>query len=433
MKKNARFLAVELLEKTFKNNGYSNIQLNSGLENSELDERDKKLCSMLYYGVIERLITLDYIISQFTDRSVQKIDSVVMNILRIGIYQILYADNIPDSASVNESVSLVKSFKKSSASGFVNAVLRKFIRNNKDYAVPRDILISSSIKYSIKTDFIDSLIADYGIEKTDILLSDALETPPVTVRVNNLKENSKKIMDNIGAEKISIIPDCYRLKNGNVKYLEEFKKGYFHVQDLSSQLCCMALNPSENDRVLDLCSAPGGKAFTMAEIMKGKGEIYAFDLHKKRVELIKNGAERLGISNIKAMTGDAMIFNENLPKFSKILCDVPCSGLGVIRRKPEIKYKDFRDFERLPDIQYKILENALNYLEIGGELVYSTCTLRKAENDNIVEKLLENHKEMEGISFLENLGEPFGSYKASVFPNYFNSDGFFISKFRKLR
>lgn len=433
MKKNARFLAVELLEKTFKNNGYSNIQLNSGLENSELDERDKKLCSMLYYGVIERLITLDYIISQLTDRPVQKIDSVVMNILRIGIYQILYADNIPDSASVNESVSLVKSFKKSSASGFVNAVLRKFIRNNKDYAVPRDILISSSIKYSIKTDFIESLIADYGIEKTDILLSDALETPPVTVRLNNLKENPEKILDNIGAEKINIIPDCYRLKNGNVKSFDEFKKGYFHVQDLSSQLCCMALNPSENDRVLDLCSAPGGKAFTMAEMMKGKGEIYAFDLHKKRVELIKNGAERLGISNIKAMTGDAMIFNENLPKFSKILCDVPCSGLGVIRRKPEIKYKNFRDFERLPDIQYKILENALNYLETGGELVYSTCTLRKAENDNIVEKLLENHKEMEGISFLEYLGEPFGSYKASVFPNYFNSDGFFISKFRKLR
>ncbi|MDE5946087.1 MAG: 16S rRNA (cytosine(967)-C(5))-methyltransferase RsmB [Oscillospiraceae bacterium] len=433
MKKNARFLAVELLEKTFKNNGYSNIQLNSGLENSELDERDKKLCSVLYYGVIERLITLDHIISQLTERPVQKIDSVVMNILRIGIYQILYVDNIPDSASVNESVSLVKLFKKSSASGFVNAVLRKFIRNNKDYAVPRDILISSSIKYSAKTDFVDSLIADYGIEKMDIILSNALETPPITVRLNNLKENPEEVMKNIGAEKIDIIPNCYRLKNGNVKSLEEFKQGYFHVQDLSSQLCCMALNPSENDRVLDLCSAPGGKAFTIAEMMNGKGEIYAFDLHKKRVELIKNGAERLGILNIKTMTGNAMIFNENLPKFSKILCDVPCSGIGVVRRKPEIKYKDFSDFERLPDIQYKILENALNYLETGGELVYSTCTLRKAENDNIVEKLLENHKEIEGVSFLENLGEPFGSYKASVFPNYFNSDGFFISKFRKLR
>lgn len=430
--KNARFLAVELLDKTFMNGGYSNIQLGAGLEKSSLDERDKRLCSAVYYGVIERKITLDYIISQLCKRNSGKIDLTVLNILRTGLYQILYMDNIPDNASVNESVNLAKAFHKKSASGFVNAVLRNFIRNNKAYAIPEDFFISSSIKYSAPVEFIESLVNDYGVEKMDILLSDALEIPPVTVRANTLKENSADVMGKIG-EKSDTVPDCFNIKCGDLTVLPEFKNGYFHVQDLSSQLCCMALNPTENDRVLDLCSAPGGKAFTMAQLMNNKGEIYAFDLHKKRVDLIKKGAERLGISNIKAMTGDACVFNEKLPEFSKILCDVPCSGMGVIRRKPEIKYKNFAEFDNLPEIQYKILENALGYLETGGELVYSTCTLRKAENDNIIDRLLENHDNIEGVPFLEGLGEPFGTYKAAIFPDCFNSDGFFISKIRKVR
>jgi len=431
--KNARFLAVELLDRTFKNNGYSNIQLRAGLEKSGLDERDRHFCSMLYYGVIERKITLDYIISQLSNRNADKIDSIVLNILRTGIYQLLYADSIPDNAAVNESVNLAKLFHKKSASGFVNAVLRNFIRKNKVYAVPMDILISSSVKYSAPVELIESLISDYGIGKMDILLSDSLNAPPVTIRENTLKEDSQNILEKIGAEKSGVIPDCYNLKCGDITVLDEFRKGYFHVQDLSSQLCCMALNPSENDKVLDLCSAPGGKAFTMAQLMKGKGEIYAFDLHEKRVGLIRNGAERLGISNIKALVGDAVVFNPDLPKFTKILCDVPCSGIGVIRRKPEIKYRNLSDYEKLPEIQYKILENALNYLAPGGELVYSTCTLRRVENDDIIDRLLENHGGIEGLPFLENLGEPFGDYKASIFPDFFGSDGFFISKIRKVK
>lgn len=431
--KNIRFFVVELLNKTFKNNGYSNIQLNNGLEKSDFDARDKRFASLLYYGVIERRITLDHIISSYANRPVEKIDLTVLNILRCGIYQIAYMDNVPDNASVNESVNLVKLFRKKSASGFVNAVLRNYIRNGKEYPVPMDILISSSIKYSAPIEFIDSLIRDYGIEKMDILLSNALEAPPVTARANTLKSDYEDVMADINAVKTEIIPNCFHLKNGDVTSLESFKNGYFHVQDIASQICCMALNPTENDKVLDLCSAPGGKAFTMAQLMNNKGEIYAFDLHEKRAELIRKGAERLGISNIKAMAGDASKFNDKLPKFSKILCDVPCSGLGVVRRKPEIKYKSFSDFENLSEIQYKILENALNYLEIGGELVYSTCTLRKAENDEVIDRLLENHTELEGVSFLENLGEPFGSYKVSLFPNYFNSDGFFMSKIRKVK
>lgn len=434
---NPRYLAVSLLNKTFRSGSYSNIQLSHGLDSSELSERDKKLCSALYYGVIERKITLDHIIGGLSSRPLNKLDDTVLNILRCGVYQLLYMESIPDNAAVSESVNLAKKFGKTSASGMVNAILRNFIRHEKNFPVPMDIIHSSSILYSSPEWLVESLCADYGLELMTNLLSDALDKPPITVRINNTVCDEAKLikaLGNITAEKDEKIPGCYILSGGDPISTEAFKIGYFHVQDRASQLCCMALNPSEGDRVLDICAAPGGKTFTMAEMMNGMGEIYAFDLHEKRVKLIRNGAERLALNNIKAMAGDASKFNPELPKFSKILCDVPCSGVGAIRRKPEIKYKNPDDFAGLPEIQYKIAENALNYLETGGELVYSTCTLRKSENDEIIDRLLAEHPELEPVNLLDELlGEPFGSYKASIFPCHFDSDGFFISKVRKVR
>lgn len=408
------------------------MQLNSGLGGSDLDERDKKLCSAIYYGVIERKITLDYIIDSLSSRPLNKLDDVVLNILRSGIYQILYMDSIPDNAAVSESVELAKKFSKTSASGMVNAILRNFIRNGKNFAVASDRFHSASIMYSAPMWLVESLSEDYGFELMENLLSDALEKASTTIRMNQLKCSEEQLLSELnGIAAECVFNCCYILGSGDPCATEAFKKGYFHVQDKASQLCCMALNPSENDRVLDICAAPGGKTFTMAELMGGKGEIYAFDLHEKRVRLIAGGAKRLGLENIKAMTGDASVFNPDLPKFSKILCDVPCSGIGAIRRKPEIKYKDPDDFVLLPEIQYKIAENAINYLEDGGELVYSTCTLRKSENDDVVERLLKNHPELEPIDFLKQFGEPFGGFKASIFPCHFGSDGFFIAKFKK--
>ncbi len=433
---NPRYLAVSLLNKTFRSGSYSNIQLNHGLSTSELSDRDKKLCSAIYYGVIERKITLDHIIAGLSSRPLEKLDDTVLNILRSGVYQLLYMENIPDNAAVSESVNLAKQFGKTSASGMVNAVLRKFIRHEKIYPIPMDILHSSCIMYSVPEWLVDSLCFDYGPAKMSELLSDALEKAPTTIRMNNTLCDEDKLLSLLGdiaVERDEKIPDCYILGGGDPTASQAFKNGCFHVQDRASQLCCMAVNPTENDRILDICAAPGGKTFTMAEMMNGKGEIYAFDLHEKRVNLIKNGAERLSLTNIRAMQGDASVFNPELPKFTKILCDVPCSGLGAIRRKPEIKYKNPEDFENLPEIQYKIVENALNYLELGGELIYSTCTLRKAENDEVIDRLLEAHPELEPVNILENMGEPFGSYKASIFPKHFGSDGFFISKIRKTK
>ncbi len=429
-----RYLAVKLLNKTFSGSGYSNLQLSGGLDNSDMEERDRKLCSALYYGVIERRITLDHIIGGLSSRPVAKLDSAVLNILRCGICQILYMENIPDSAAVNESVALARKFLKTSASGMINAILRNFIRSGKEYKLPKNPQDAASVKYSAPVELIKSLTDDYGRELAENLLDDALTAPPVIIRRNPLLCGESELIAALGgitAEKLDFPENAYRLGGGDVTSAEAFRKGFFHVQDIASQLCCMAVAPTENDTVLDLCAAPGGKTFTMAELMDGKGEIYAFDLHEKRVGLIKKGADRLHLTNINTAVGDASVFNPKLPVFTKILCDVPCSGLGAIRRKPEIKYKNSADFSGLPDIQYRIAENALNYLAEGGELVYSTCTLRKAENDEVCDRLLAEHGDIiEPVKLPSVLGERFGT-RASIFPCHFGSDGFFIAKFRR--
>ncbi len=433
---NARFLAIKLLNKTFDKQGFSNLVLDYALSNAQLETQDKRFCSTLYYGVIERKITLDYIISKYSKKPLNKLDLSILNILRCGLYQLKYMDSVPDSAAINESVKLVKKYRLTSASGFVNAVLRNFVRDNKEITLPKGKIARFSLEYSAPEWLVKKLIQEYGDEVAVSLLEGSISKAPVTIRLNNNVADETKLIENMGDIKLSkrdLIPDCYEVLGGDVTATDAFKMGYFHVQDISSQLCCMALGTKENEIVLDLCSAPGGKAFTIAELMGGTGTIYAFDMHEKRVKLIEDGAERLQLKNIIARKGNALEFDEKIPLADKILCDVPCSGLGVIGKKPEIKYKEPCEFEGLADIQYGILENAVKYLKVGGELVYSTCTLNRKENDEIVDRFLEHNGDYEGVSFLEDFGEPFGSYKATLIPMHFNSDGFFISKIRKIR
>lgn len=441
--KSSRYLAAQLLDKTFRSSGYSNIMLDSALNSEGLGYEERKLCTAIYYGVIERKITLDYIISGLSARPVDKLDSIVLNILRCGIYQILYMDGIPDNAAVNESVKLAKEFRKTSASGMVNAVLRNFIRKGKKYDMLINELERMSVEYSIPAELVESVVNDYGMENAKDLFVDSLGAAPTFIRVNNIGDDEadedREFLEMWGDrfifEKSPFLPHCYKVNDKvglfNLESSDMFIMGLFHVQDLASQLCCAAVAPTENDIVLDMCAAPGGKTFTMAEMMNGKGQIYAFDLHEHRVGLIKEGADRLELSNVKAQARDATVFYEDIPKATKILCDVPCSGYGVIRKKPEIKYKPLTDFERLPEVQYKIAENALNYLAEGGELVYSTCTVRKAENEEVVEKLLAAHPELELAELPEPLGSVFKGSMAAIFPKHFGSDGFFIAKLRK--
>ena len=425
-----RYLAVKLLDKTFAGGSYSNLQLDSGLKGSDLDERGRKLCAALYYGVIERKLTLDHIIGGLSSRPIEKLDGIILNILRCGVYQIMYMDSVPDNAAVNESVALAKKFRKTSASGMVNAVLRNFIRGGKELKLPKDAVKAASVKYSAPAELVKSLTDDYGRKAVENFLAASLEKSVTFLRLNPNRCNEEEFLAALGGiEAEKLFDNCFTVKSGDVTATEAFRKGFFHVQGLASQLYCHALAPTENDTVLDICAAPGGKTFTMAELMKGKGQIYAFDLHEKRAELIRKGAERLGLTNIKAAAGDATKFNPELPKFTKILCDVPCSGLGVIGSKPEIKYKNISDFAGLPDIQYKIVCNALNYLESGGTLVYSTCTVRKAENEEVCERLLREHPEVEAAPLPQLMGTDFGTM-ATLMPPKFGS-GFFIAKFRK--
>ena len=432
---NARLLAVQLLDRTFCENGFSNIVLDTALDSSGLSVQDKKFCTVLYYGVIERKITLDYIISQYC-RQAKKLDITVSDILRLGIYQLLYMNSVPESAAVNESVKLAVKMRCFKFKGLVNAVLRNFIRDDKKFKLPSDRYQKLSVEYSAPVWLVKKLISEYGRDYAVSVLESSVKKPPVAVRLNNLKADEQYFRENIGDIEITAvegIENCYRINGGDIISQPAFEKGLFHVQDTASQLCCMALAPRKNDIVVDLCSAPGGKAFTIAEMMGGTGTVYAFDLHENRVKLIRKGAERLGILNIKAAQGDALVFNKDIPQADRVLCDVPCSGLGVIRRKPEIKYKNPQDFENLPDIQYRILENASCYVKKGGELVYSTCTLSKAENDDVIEKFLENHSEFEKAELPVFFSEKFSGFKAVLSPAFYDCDGFFISKIKRVR
>lgn len=436
--KSPRMVVMELLLKV-SDNAFSNLALDGVLSKEEYGIQDRKFISRLFYGVIERQITLDYIIGLYSSIPLQKLDKTVLVILRMGIYQILYMESVPDNAAVNESVNLVKFNKKKSAASFVNAVLRSFIRNNRKYDYPDDKIKKLSVMYSCPEELTQKLIEQFSVDDVSAFLSASLKPHKLYVRVNNTKISPddliKKFAEQDISAKCSKFDDCCIEAEsiGAVENNDMFKEGLYHIQDLSSQLCCKALAPYEEDVILDICAAPGGKSFTIAEMTNDKAVIYSCDLHKKRVDLIKNGAERLGLKSITPLQNDAKVFNENFPQFDKILCDVPCSGYGVIRSKPEIKYTALKDVSRLPEIQYDILSTAAKYLRIGGELVYSTCTVIKEENDFVIDKFLENNPNFVGVPFLEEYGKPFGEYKALILAEKMDCEGFFISKIKRVK
>ena len=436
---NSRKTSLRLLTKLESNSSYSNILLDDTLKKSDLSLQDKKFVSALFYGVLERRLTLDRLIEKYSKKPGSKLSSEVRNILRIGFYQLLYMDSVPDSAAVDESVKLAKNNRNASVSGFVNGMLREFIRNGKNLPVGVNEAEKLSIEYSCPEWLVEKWLDEYGREVTMALLETSVGQAPTTVRANTLKSTVEDIIsvlqgDGFGCERVGYADGCIKIcGSGSVECSDAYKKGLVHVQDLSSQICCAALDVRRGDLVLDMCSAPGGKAFTVAQLMGNEGEIYAYDLHESRVKLIASGAKRLGISIIKAETNDAKLLNGNIPQADRVLCDVPCSGLGVIRRKPEIKYKNPGDFERLPEVQYKILDTSSRYLKPGGTIVYSTCTCSRAENDRVIERFLSKHSDFEPCALGKGLTGFENEYKVTITPEKFGSDGFFIAKLRKLR
>ncbi len=431
--KTSRQATLDSLNKIYTKGSYSNIVVDNMINTASLDSRDSAFATMLIYGVVEHQITLDYIISNHSNIKIDKIDSVILQILRLGLYQILFMDSVPDRAAVSESVELSKYSKKSKASGFVNAVLRNCLRDKEnllDFSKIDDLSKRLSLQYSCPLWLIQMWINDYGKEKTERFLKSSLGQAPTFARVNTLKTDVKSLLDSLSKEGIQAneheYENCVVIKNPSAAIKSEaFKKGMFHIQDLASQICVKYADIKPNTVVVDVCSAPGGKAFTASEYMNNKGQLLAFDLHEKRVNLIKDGAQRLGITCINANSGDATVFNDSIPLADTVLCDVVCSGLGVIRRKPETKYKNPEDIKKLPEIQLKILKNASRYVKVGGNIIYSTCTVNRAENEQVIETFLKENTDFAYNDENEKC--------ITLFGNDNNSDGFFMCKCKRLR
>ena len=434
----ARELAYSILKQAVKGDTYSNIALDNALKKNELSDADRGLLTAIVMGVTERKLTLDYIIDRLASDP-EKIDSDTRVLLRMGIYQVTCLDRIPEYAAVNETVSLAPRRCR----GFVNAVMRNLLRKKKsgelDKLFPnkntdRDQYLS--VKYSFPPEFCRRFADIYGEERAEKIFDIFNRPPRLTLRINTLKisrEDYAALLEKrgIGYKLSERLDSAIILEDVSFSLLPGFDEGYFFVQDEASQICVAALDAQPGDKVIDACSCPGSKSFGTAIRMKNEGDVRSFDLHESKLRLIDKGALRLGIDIIKAAVRDGRDHDPNLEASAdRVLCDVPCSGLGVIAKKPEIRYKSLEDISRLPEIQYAILENCSRYVKSGGYLVYSTCTVLPEENELNAERFLREHSEFEPCDF--SVGEICSEGgMLSLSPDIHMTDGFFVAKFKK--
>ncbi|MBR0140238.1 MAG: 16S rRNA (cytosine(967)-C(5))-methyltransferase RsmB [Firmicutes bacterium] len=389
----AAFLA---LKETETEKTWSNLALAENLRGSG---GSGAFARELVYGVLRNRMLLDFNIAGFLKKPGLKTAEKIL--LRMGFYQLCFMDGVGDHAAVNETVALAKSFAKG-REGFVNAVLRSFIRSGKSLVFPplsedptsEELIEYLSVRYSASPWIVELWLKAYGREKAEELLRASLTPAPMCLRANRLKISAEELAEKLRslgfeAEKGKNAPCSVIAKGSGLLSGELYKQGFFSVQGEASQLAVSLLDPREGQLMLDLCAAPGGKSCAAAEQMNDKGAVKAFELHEQRTELIKASAERLGLSSVEAVCADSSVF---MPEYEgradRVLCDVPCSGLGVVRQKPEIKLSErSEDLDRLPDLQRKILDNGLRYLKPGGRLVYSTCTANPAENEQVTEHI----------------------------------------------
>ena len=438
---NIRNLALKILVSVERDKVYSTLTLNNYIKENKLNRTDSSFLCALVYGVLERQITLDYIIKQYSKIPLRKIELKTKIILRLGILQLVFMDKVPESAAVNESVVLAKKNKLIKSSGFINGVLRSVTRAATKYTLPdksKGIEYYYSVKYSCPRELVKLWLGAYGEDITEDILKNLSGRPQLTARVNTIKTTADKLIDELEtegvfAEKSSLIENALVLKNtGSIERLKAFKNGELYIQDIASQLCVKALNPQPRDIVLDVCSAPGGKSFTAAQYMENKGKIYSFDIYEHKLRLINSTAKRLGIDIIQTDLRNAETDTRELPLADRVLCDVPCSGLGVLSRKPEIRYKEDLLNSELSNLQYRILLNSAKYTAYGGTLIYSTCTLNPAENLENVKRFLAENPEFKplrlDLGVERKIDEP--QNVLTLFPDG-KTDGFFISAFTR--
>lgn len=402
----ARQAAYEVIYKVLYSGAYSNLLLGAA---ADIRPEERAFAARLARGVIERKLTLDYILSKFCRLPKPRL----LVILEMGVYQLYFMEKVPESAAVNESVKLARQNALGAYTQFVNAVLRRAAENRISVCGIEDI----SVRYSVPQHLLSMWNKAYMPGVVARFLPALLSEAPVFAVPNRVKTTPAALQAALRQEGFETQTAGEILKictAGDITKTKAFENGLFYIEDLSSYNAVSALGVQPGDVLLDLCAAPGGKSFAACILMENRGSVYAYDLHEHRVGLIKDGATRLGLSITPAVQ-DASVYSPDIPKADKIICDVPCSGFGVIRRKPEIKYKSLDDIKAFPPMQLQILLNGTNYLKAGGKILYSTCTLNKKENENVVAAFL---KERGDFKVLES---------KTVFPADGGGDGFFYS------
>ena len=434
----ARETALNALIACRKEDAWSNGILKEYIVRDRLDSRDAALATRLCYGVVQNRLKLDFYLKQLLTGKLRDLHPVIRDILHLGIYQLFEMDKIPQSAAVNESVALAKKYckKQRNAPGLVNAVLRNADRSKDTLEQPR----GWQEIYSHPQALIDLLMDYVGKARMENMLRANNEAPETVIQVNTLKITAAELARRLEEAHVTVrphgwMPDCLVLSGtGSLEQLDTFREGLFYVQDPAARLSVVCARlPREDIRVLDCCAAPGGKSFAAAIAMGGRGRITSCDVHAHKAELIRSGAQRLGLSNITALHFDATVCKpEWVGKMDAVIADVPCSGYGIIRKKPDIRYKDLKKMEDLPALQLKILCNQANYVAPGGILLYSTCTLVRRENEGVVEAFLKEHPDfyLEKLPLPENFPENTSGMLALV-PGEYDTDGFFICRLRR--
>lgn len=432
----AREVALGCLLAGEKQGAWSDGALKNAIRQNGLSGRDAGLCTRLVYGVLQTQMLLDWHISRRSSVPVEKMEPAVRGSLRLGLYQLLFLDRVPVHAAVNESVALAKAKSRNPrAAGLVNAVLRAVERERSGgLPQPKEL----SVRYSHPEWLVEEFSRILPASELKAALAANNAPVPTVAQVNTLKTSAIDLAEELTAAGVSVTPhpwlsDCLELaETGNMEELSAFQEGKFYIQDAAARLAVLAAGPKPGMWVLDACAAPGGKSFAATIAMEGKGEIRSNDIHPHKKRLIEAGAARLGLANIKAGIMDAREFDPALEeKFDLVIADVPCSGLGIIRKKPDIRYKAPEPLEGLPKVQMAILETVSRYVKPGGILLYSTCTLLRRENEDVVDQFLADHSGygLEGFTLPGPIGKSEGM--VTLWPHRYGTDGFFIAKLRK--
>jgi 16S rRNA (cytosine967-C5)-methyltransferase len=425
--KSSRQLAAEALLGV-ERGGYSQLVFDAKAKNSALSERDTQFAAALFYGTLERRVTLDHCIARYARHPLT--DTVAV-ILRMAFYQLIYLDSVPAHAAVDEAVRLTRTMRQPAAAGMVNGVLRSFLRDGcKIPAVKGSCARRLAIDGSCSEELASCLLDWYGEDAARAILEASFGRPPVYLRVNPLKTTPDALLSRLAGEGCDAaahpaLANCLEVRAGDPAHTAAHREGLFHIQDFCSQRAALTLAARPGDRVLDVCAAPGSKSFTVAEEMANTGTVLSCDVSENRLKKIPQGANRLGLTCIGTRQNDGSVYCGELGLFDRVLCDVPCSGLGVLRRKPEIKLRDRASFAGLPALQYKILSVSANYLKAGGTLVYSTCTINPEENERVVTQFLREHHDFAPLPFAGD------DWAVTNLPAADGGDGFFIARIRR--